>query len=1052
MIAPSQVVAVTEDPQPGQMILSKTAESANDSENPRDYDVTLAIQGSEITTQAPVDVVLVLDTSGSMDDKTDVVDHYNWWGWPVYKTRLKVAQEAAIEFAAQVISDNTNSKVAVVTYSGDDGKGDRPYDDSSTVTGFTRNNSTISSEINKLKADGGTNIEAGFYQAGLVLNEARPTSERVVVLMTDGMPTYRYASNGYTDGNGKNYSIDNKTHAISAAFRVKKDYDAKIYTVGFTASSEMTTNIRAVLDPTGENKYHEAYYEASNAASLTTAFAEISNKMSAAANDAIVVDTINDDFEFVEFADSVGNNVTRDGQTITWTIGDVDNELMSITFRVRAKNPLYGAAYTNDEAVLYFNSSAVNDFYDDAQYNTPNSSDITDREKCLTFNKPVVEVSPIAVDDTYNVVAGETVNLDSVLNNDLSTQVHNATADGWTTTRRTAVMLSDSFSGDGNVESFNGDGTFKFKSEDTASGTSTFRYEIQTTVTKDEYTNTLVDEATVTIRIEQKYPVTVEYYYRGNDTAFDTEGLGYYKVDSSVAITDIPEPTHADLVPTKLVISSTDTTTMPYTVQASNDNLIKVYYESVPVALNDTAKLLRDADTGLTPNIDINVLANDTDHWGDTLTIESIVTAPLTGTVVIDNGIIKYTPNIDKPEDNYVDADGDSFTYRITDGQGQTATATVTIFTPPNYPLTLNKVDIDTKEMIDTDNNPESIIIPMGESHTVVGADYLITGYEFLGLMPNQEANEDSNANRVAVMSLPSLPTVIDEDSLEDSATIEMIEDGITLNLLYRKGVFGYKVEYYYARNTEEPFATWVSDAQFESIVDSWPLPTDTAAGVVYSDTEAELINLDNFEAPTTDGSPLTITADPEENVIRVYYAAIPTAEDDSVTTPMNESVTIDVLANDSDPLDGALIVVDVEDPDDAEVTINENGTITVTPDEGFTGTIVFDYTVINEEERSATATVTVTVEAPAPTPTPIPTIEVVETTPPLAEPTTAAPLPTIKTTQESVPLAQPTIKVEPQEIPQSGENTPVWPIGLALLLIAGGLTYILHSKEEKAQ
>jgi LPXTG-motif cell wall-anchored protein len=163
----------------------------------------------------------------------------------------------------------------------------------------------------------------------------------------------------------------------------------------------------------------------------------------------------------------------------------------------------------------------------------------------------------------------------------------------------------------------------------------------------------------------------------------------------------------------------------------------------------------------------------------------------------------------------------------------------------------------------------------------------------------------------------------------------------------------------------------------------------------------------------------------------------------------MNEPVTIDVLANDSDPLGGDLTIVDVEDPDNAEVTINEDGTITVTPDEDFTGTIVFEYTVINEEERAATATVTITVVAPEPTPTPtLPTIEVTETTIPLAEPTPT--LPTIEVTEESVPLAEPTvptIEVVQEEIPKSGENAPLWPIGLALLTLAGGLTLILRRR-----
>jgi hypothetical protein len=476
------------------------------------------------------------------------------------------------------------------------------------------------------------------------------------------------------------------------------------------------------------------------------------------------------------------------------------------------------------------------------------------------------------------------------------------------------------------------------------------------------------------------------------------------------------------------------------------ENVFSVVYKSVPEADDNYAEV------DLLESVTVGVLTNDDDADGDDLTVINIVdgSGPLYGDAVInENGTITYTHT------SQLDFGSDEFEYTIADEDGNETTATVYIYIHPHYPLSLNLVDIDTGMLIDTAPNPWMLTLKRGTEHLIRGEDHQIPGFTYLGIVP---ANDEQYAAYAADISIFAdditvaaderlIPEDLDIETLLPQETITMREGGLSRTLVYQRANIGYTVEYYFTRNGEEPFATWQNEALFESVVDSWPLPTDD--DVVYTDPEAEPIDLDVFEESYSDGSPLTIAADPEDNVIRVYYAAYPTAEDDNDTTSMNEPVTIDVLANDSDPLGGDLTIVDVEDPDDAEVTINENGTITVTPDEDFTGTIVFEYTVINEEEHAATATVTVTVAAPEPTPIPtLPTIEVTETIIPLAEPTPT--LPTIEVAEESVPLAEPTvptIEVVQEEIPKSGENAPLWPIGLALLTLAGGLTLILRRR-----
>ncbi|MCS6805113.1 MAG: cadherin-like domain-containing protein [Acidobacteriota bacterium] len=68
----------------------------------------------------------------------------------------------------------------------------------------------------------------------------------------------------------------------------------------------------------------------------------------------------------------------------------------------------------------------------------------------------------------------------------------------------------------------------------------------------------------------------------------------------------------------------------------------------------------------------------------------------------------------------------------------------------------------------------------------------------------------------------------------------------------------------------------------------------------------------------------------------------------------------INVLANDSDPDRGTLMVTGVSDPPNRTVVNNGNGTVTYTPDANFSGSDSFTYTISDGQGGTDTATVTV--------------------------------------------------------------------------------------------
>jgi hypothetical protein len=135
---------------------------------------------------------------------------------------------------------------------------------------------------------------------------------------------------------------------------------------------------------------------------------------------------------------------------------------------------------------------------------------------------------------------------------------------------------------------------------------------------------------------------------------------------------------------------------------------------------------------------------------------------------------------------------------------------------------------------------------------------------------------------------------------------------------------------------------------------------TLTADNQLNYQSKAGFIGLDTLVYTLSDGNG---GSDSGTVSISVYANEAPVAIDDSANTDDRSAIIISVLENDSDT-DGDSLTIVSATVDEGGVTINDDATLTYSPDNGFDGTATIFYTIDDGQGEQAIAKVLVTVNA----------------------------------------------------------------------------------------
>ena len=404
------------------------------------YTVALNVTGAksagtgEIVTNQPLDIVLVLDVSGSMAEKIA-----SGWNQPTKIDSLKTAVNKFINATAaenaKITDQSQRNRIALVKFAGTEKtsvgndfyrEGWSSYNYTQIVSNLTYDVSGLTSTVNGLSASGATSADYAFNRAQAALTyQPRANAKKVVIFFTDGEPNH---------GSGFDPTV-----AATAVNKAKslKDAGTTIYSIGVVSGAnpgDTSSNLNKYMhgissnypDATatswtwlgtkywsadlGDRAENSSYYKAAtDAGQLNNIFESIYQEITKTAEYADV--TIHDRLSsWVVSSDSASENgepagftytKTRKGQTtawadapeatvaadgtVSWPVTSNDDTLedgvtYTVSFNVKPTQAAFDEAVKNhkDDA----NASGDNNFY-----TNDNSSATVDYKTVVTSSQ-----------------------------------------------------------------------------------------------------------------------------------------------------------------------------------------------------------------------------------------------------------------------------------------------------------------------------------------------------------------------------------------------------------------------------------------------------------------------------------------------------------------------------------------------------------------------------------------------------------------------------------------------------------------------------------------
>lgn len=632
------VVFADTNPNAGKVTATKTAERIGD-ETSRSAKVKITVSGNPytITEQSDREIVLVLDSSGSMKDYLVNAS----------KSKLDTLKDATDAFIDSVLVEENKGKIKI---------GVVWYDTNVTKTCALSDDATkLDACLNSEEADGGTNVQEGIREAKKLFTDKK--NEKDLIVLSDGLPTFfttvkdgvqhthgtgktdeheslstrgftstsdRYELNGnyvrdgyveYEDRlDGTTYKCEARGYyrkyldwlkeyeivgACDAGYMKKpseaakeeaESFTGKIYSIGFGvgADSDAEKFLQSIVKNGGR------YFDANDSAKLNEAFTAVSKDIEVVAKDLTIRDVVPSTFTVdkvalkEKYGDAVEIIEENDQTIIIYKFNELSSKKPEeLEFTVTAQDDYYGSMYTNSEASVTGTASDGNKFYENV--------DGKIKEDLIN---PVAPIAVKANPDHYETYTNEELSRDEaqgVRNNDSSVKSENEVKSVLDKVR----LVTDAKYG---KLTLNENGSFTYNPNQNFRGNDSFTYYVETTIEDKNGNKTItkseVTTATITVKgVTAEY--IVNYLEKGTNTKVaDSKTISKNANNGDLCIGDKVTEYALTLNNYNLVSNNQESITL-----AKEGNVINFYYELkdskivVHYVEKDTNTKLADDDT-----------------------------------------------------------------------------------------------------------------------------------------------------------------------------------------------------------------------------------------------------------------------------------------------------------------------------------------------------------------------------------------------------------------------------------------------------------------------
>lgn len=632
------VVFADTNPNAGKVTATKTAERIGD-ETSRSAKVKITVSGNPytITEQSDREIVLVLDSSGSMKDYLVNAS----------KSKLDTLKDATDAFIDSVLVEENKGKIKI---------GVVWYDTNVTKTcALSDDAAKLDACLNSEEADGGTNVQEGIREAKKLFTDKK--NEKDLIVLSDGLPTFfttvkdgvqhthgtgktdeheslstrgftstsdRYELNGnyvrdgyveYEDRlDGTTYKCEARGYyskylnlyegyeivgACDAGYMKKpseaakeetESFTGKIYSIGFGvgADSDAEKFLQSIVKNGGR------YFDANDSAKLNEAFAAVSKDIEVVAKDLTIRDVVPSTFTVdkvalkEKYGDAVEIIEENDQTIIIYKFNELSSKKPEeLEFTVTANENYYGSMYTNNGATVTGTAADGNKFYENV-----------DGKINENLINPVAPIASRTKDDKYETNTNEELIVDAndgIKSNDYKGKQE---AEAKSVLDEIVIVNNTKY---GSLE-LNQDGSLKYKPNNNFRGDDNFTYYIKTTITDKEgnktYAKSEVSTVTITVKgVTAEY--TVNYLEKGTNTKVaDSKTISKNANNGDLYIGDKVTEYALTLNNYNLVSNSQESITL-----AKEGNVINFYYELkdskivVHYVEKDTNTKLADDDT-----------------------------------------------------------------------------------------------------------------------------------------------------------------------------------------------------------------------------------------------------------------------------------------------------------------------------------------------------------------------------------------------------------------------------------------------------------------------